>query len=167
MIDCALYLIITGGGTGIIPALLERGGASSYFIGSYIPYAEFLTREIVKDEKIVSQTSAELLAAVAWTKVRQQKKNILTGLGSTSALAKQDEREDRVNETYLSLKIYNCETARSKIYSLHIQYTTSDRMKQEEWCKSFIQQVLSSITEDGKLHAPDFDGFDLKSITYL
>ena len=105
----SMYLTITGGGTGIIPRLLEQGGASSYFVGADIPYSNDLTQQAWSSlfgnfpVKACSKEMAQFLAFLGENKMKMPgyQQNLLS-IGVTASLMKAEgERPDRLNEAYV------------------------------------------------------------------
>jgi nicotinamide mononucleotide (NMN) deamidase PncC len=102
----SIYLTITGGGTGIIPKLLEQGGASNYFVGAQVPYGQDQTESIFYDmldeenfPKVVSKECAKVLAEYSSFQAE-------LGIGVTCSLMKAEgEREGRVNEAYVCFNL--------------------------------------------------------------
>lgn len=93
---------MTGGGTDAIPSLLRYGGMSKVFLGAEVPYSEDSLNEITDHkyhgDKAVSQNVATTLASYMWSKY-----NANFGVGVTSSLYYEGQREERVNQAYLSI----------------------------------------------------------------
>src|ERR1035437_6267149 len=63
-------LIITGGGTEVLPMLLKRGGGSATLLSARVPYANAETIQLLggKPEKFVSEQTTRQLAMAAYQK---------------------------------------------------------------------------------------------------
>lgn len=99
-----LFIMITGGGTAIVPKLLENGGASDVFFGAEVPYS--YAPSGVNPAKFVSQDYAEQLANDASYKLMcylpANPPHNLLSIGCTSSLMKNSgERDGRVNEAFV------------------------------------------------------------------
>ncbi len=128
----SIYLTITGGGTGIISKLLENGGASSYFVGANVPYAQSQTENIFSAfianpkeyPKVVSKESARVLAKYSEPKYLL---NEYLAIGITASLMKAEgERAERTNEAYV------CFNLSGKLYEYHWTFSKEDYFEDDD-----------------------------------
>lgn len=104
-------IIATGGGTGIFPLLLERGGGSSTLLSGMIPYVQEETIGILKGkpDKFVSEQTARSLAMAAYQKAVTLCKDgsPVIGLACTASLQTipaVEERVGRVHKIFLAMQ---------------------------------------------------------------
>jgi hypothetical protein len=102
----SMYLTITGGSTGIIPRLLEQGGASSYFVGAEVPYSAELTEFIFSSMQVYPDKLCSAETALTLARYSKYRLNYLykpgLGIGVTCSLMKvEGERPERINEAYV------------------------------------------------------------------
>jgi hypothetical protein len=131
-----LYVAITGGGTGVLPLLLENGGASSIFFGATIPYChDELENLIGPTNKAVSRKVALLLSTLVYNKSvidTLEEGEECVGIGVTCSLAKAGvEREGREHNVCIAVSILTPETRVNKDY-IEISLGEKRTRKQEE-----------------------------------
>ena len=102
-------LIITGGGTEVLPVLLKRGGGSATLLSAVVPYANAETVELLggEPEKFVSEQTARQLAMAAYQRALElrSKDEPVCGVACTSALQKTpEEREGRIHHIFCALQ---------------------------------------------------------------
>lgn len=104
-------IIATGGGTGIFPLLLERGGGSSTLLSGMIPYAQEETIGIMagKPDKFVSEQTARSLAMAAYMKALKLRTEDypVVGLACTASLQTipaSEEREGRKHSIFVAMQ---------------------------------------------------------------
>lgn len=107
-------IIATGGGTGIFPIMLERGGGSSTLLSGMIPYSQDETISILggKPEKFVSEHTARSLAMAAYQKAVKlcTDGSPVVGLSCTASLQtipRSEEREGRKHRVFMALQTHN------------------------------------------------------------
>ena len=102
-------LYITGGGTEVLPMLLERGGGSATLLSARVPYANAETTELLGGEpdKFVSEATTRQLAMAAFQKaltLRTDDEPVI-GVACSSALQKTpEEREGRIHYIFAALQ---------------------------------------------------------------
>jgi nicotinamide mononucleotide (NMN) deamidase PncC len=121
-----IYLVVTGGGSGVIPRILTEGGASSFLVGAEVPYsgkAVFDFLGVSKIDKYCSEDVARQLAVKAsdkcrrladWPKAKLGQNSMYEyakdedcwGVSCSAALAKEGERKDRLNVAYIAAHGY-------------------------------------------------------------
>ena len=99
----ALYM--TGGGTGVIPALLDKGGASKYIVDIQVPYSCEAINQLLgaAPQKYCSEETAIMLANQAYNNCRSLVSGECIGIGVTASLRKTNEREGRDNCAYVCM----------------------------------------------------------------
>ena len=102
-------LIITGGGTEVLPMLLKRGGGSATLLSAVVPYCEAESAQLLgaMPEKMVSEQTTRQLAMAAYQKALalSDGKTPVIGVTSSSALQKTpEEREGRVHHIFAALQ---------------------------------------------------------------
>jgi cytidylyltransferase-like protein len=100
------FLTITGGGTSFIGEFCKYGGASKTIVGHYTPYSKELFDEFIGQtpEHYVSEDSALKLAVASYNKclkVTGDKEHSI-GIGATSSIATNNEREGRIHNFYIA-----------------------------------------------------------------
>ncbi len=158
--DRKIYMAITGGGTRAISELLERGGASSVFMGARVPYSiedlsDFIG-SVGPDEKCCSINMADRLcqAAMYTAFSNNCEEDKIVGLGCTASLTKLrkgvDEREGRVNQAFIQV------SSKYKIAETHIvfhnndKYHTLSRRDQEDMLSTLILSALADFVNPSK-----------------
>ena len=102
-------LYITGGGTEVLPMLLERGGGSATLLSARVPYANAETVELLggEPEKYVSEATTRQLAMAAFQKalaLRTGDEPVI-GVACSSSLQKTPmEREGRIHHIFAALQ---------------------------------------------------------------
>lgn len=101
----SLYGAVTGGGTRLIPNLLERGGLSSVVNGFSVPYStqEFDNFVGGTPEKYCSEEAAKALALASLMRCSFEDKKIPIGIGVSASLAKDNQRKGRANRAFISV----------------------------------------------------------------
>lgn len=145
--DKKLYYTITGGGTRAISLLLENGGASSVFLGANVCYHENDTKTIVGSvTKLCSAPVASKLALGGYyaNSSLDKKENECVGISCTASLRKQGkEREDRVHEAFIGIRLYG-DNGFSKLSTVyHIQFNKTRTRKDEE---DLLSNLILAIT---------------------
>lgn len=100
-------IAITGGGTGAIGKLLRKGGGSATLLEAVVPYSMEAWNAFIgkRPERAVPEVAARQLAMTAYLKARSLRPGPnLFGLGATSALVKNDEREGRKHHSYIAVQ---------------------------------------------------------------
>ena len=104
-------LIITGGGTEVLPMLLKRGGGSATLLSACVPYANAETAALLggEPEKYVSEQTTRQLAMAAYQKalaLRTDDEPVI-GVACSSALQKTpEEREGRIHHIHIALQTH-------------------------------------------------------------
>lgn len=134
-------LAITGGGTGAIPELLKRGGASAFLMSAHIPYAPEDWKEYtgVIPEKFTSESAARKLAMASYVKCRKLTNDNTNciGLGASCALAKNGpERKDREHRIAIAYQ------SRHKTFSIVFNLPHLEREIEEQFAANLIIRVL-------------------------
>jgi hypothetical protein len=114
-----VVVITTGGGTAILPTLLERGGGSATLIGGIVPYDPEETISILggKPDKVVSEPVGRSLAMAAYQRAKNRSNGPVAGIGSTSICQRTpEERLGRLHAFYVAFQ-----TA-TKTVSLSLEY---------------------------------------------
>lgn len=102
-------LYITGGGTEVLPMLLERGGGSATLLSARVPYANAETAELLggEPEKYVSEATTRQLAMAAFQKalaLRTGDEPVI-GVACSSSLQKTpEERKGRIHHIFAALQ---------------------------------------------------------------
>ena len=104
-----VVLIITGGGTEVLPMLLKLGGGSATLLSARVPYANAETTELLggTPDKLVSEQTTRQLAMAAYQRaVALSTDNTpVIGVACSSALQKTpNEREGRIHHIYAALQ---------------------------------------------------------------
>jgi len=131
-----LYIAITGGGTSVIPTLLENGGASEIFLGAIVPYHPDELKDVIGSfDKAVSKKTAMLLSLTAFNK---RISDILVdnvecvGIGVTASLAKNGaERAGREHKACIGVSIIKFDKSTKREY-LEIIFGEKRTRKEEE-----------------------------------
>ena len=141
---------ITGGGTAAVSNILSRGGASSWFLESLIPYCKeslvgFLGGK--EPEKFVSEHTANQMALKCYLRALElgAKPEEAAGLGATAVLGKiENERAGRQHHAYVSVQLND------SLRCFHVEFPpwTISRREQEDWIASYIQMVLTTDNID-------------------
>jgi hypothetical protein len=105
-------IIVTGGGTEILPMLLKRGGGSATLLSAVVPYEQLETDELLggKPEKYVSEDTTRKLAMAAYQKAVRLSNNEIPviGVACSSSLQKTPtEREGRIHYIFAALQTGN------------------------------------------------------------
>ncbi len=97
-----IVLAIAGGGTIAVGELLKHGGGSNTLLDSVIPYSQLAFDKFLngKPDKYVSEDAACSLAVSAYHRAKELGGTV--GIGVTASLAKENEREDRKHQVWLS-----------------------------------------------------------------
>jgi len=99
---------ITGGGSEVISTLLNRGGASSFFLDAQVPYSHVCFTQLLngyKPNKFCSPEASRQLAVCAYERAQMISghSNVI-GVGATSSLRKNGiERIGREHKIYVSI----------------------------------------------------------------
>jgi nicotinic acid mononucleotide adenylyltransferase len=163
--DSAVYIIASGGGSKAISDILTHGGASSYFVGAEIPYAQQEFDKVVGGEvwdgKYCTERTAHQLAAAAYDRAFAHGQLNSIGIGVTASLAKREsQRPGRVNHVYIAVM-------NSWFFSYTFHYTfnsTTPRLIQEEDCCTMIKAIMDDelIRQDPQ-DVPELFGVKPKS----
>lgn len=104
-------MIVTGGGSGIFPLLLERGGGSGTLLSGIVPYVQEETIGLLggKPDKFVSEQTARSLAMAAYQKAVKlcTDGSPVIGLSCTASLQtipSSEEREGRKHRVFMALQ---------------------------------------------------------------
>lgn len=103
-----IALAITGGGTEVIGELLRYGGGSSAIVEVVVPYSPQSLDAFIKGkpDKYCSEDTAGYMAMAAFKRCLSftgDEENSI-GLGATSSLCKEGEREGREHRTFICLQ---------------------------------------------------------------
>jgi nicotinamide mononucleotide (NMN) deamidase PncC len=144
-IDCLIrkgmptVFYITGGGSEVIPRLLENGGASAFFLDAQVPYDPFCFAQLLggyRPDKFCSIEAAGMLATSAYKRARHINKGVneVVGVGATAKLGKAGtEREGRVHEAHVAFHT----SQRTRYASITFKYPR-DRATEEQITAAFI-----------------------------
>jgi hypothetical protein len=135
-----LGMILTGGGSDVIPSLLRSGGASSYFSFAEVPYSKESIAEILSyyPNKYACLNTASALANVAEEKLRYcHYDEDYVAVGSTAKLFVKDQRSDRENVAWVVVKTNH------RTIELGIQFLVKYREEQEKILASTIKAVVT------------------------
>lgn len=135
---------ITGGGTAAISNILSRGGASSWFLESLIPYSkESLVSFLGKEpDKFVSQETANQMALKSYMRALELNAAPYdaAGLGVTAVLGRiENERVGRKHEAYVAVQFYG------HLFGYHIvipEHTNIAREAQEHWIATEVEKII-------------------------
>jgi hypothetical protein len=102
-------LIITGGGTEVLPMLLKRGGGSATLLSALVPYEQAETAQLLggTPEKFVSEETTRKMAMAAYQKALALSTGNapVIGVACSSALQKTpEERKGRIHYIYAALQ---------------------------------------------------------------
>ena len=105
-------VIVTGGGSGVFPLLLNQGGGSNTLVSGFLPWSDKETVELLgfRPEKFASEETVRQLAVVAYRKALAErtlaspKDQKCIGVACSSILQRTPtEREDRRHVIYAAL----------------------------------------------------------------
>jgi hypothetical protein len=146
-----LFITVTGGGTGVIPALLDNGGAGDVFVGAEVPYSYTVKPFGRADsEKLVSAHYAESLAECSYDNVGLDEygseDSLAIGLGVTASLMKNGERAERINEAWMALTVEgkNCEKFTLTRHVPLDKMSIRNRLEQEGY---LVVQILHFLND--------------------
>ncbi len=138
-------LIITGGGTGVLPILLANGNGSKTIIGAEVPYSNAHLKDIIGHfDKAVSKETSMAMAKKAYDNAIRYGADVLdaVGIGLTASLAKvPTEREGRIHEVYITAKSAFKETTIHVIFNA--DGNPSYRPLEEMYCSDLVLHLLS------------------------
>lgn len=142
--NLSIYLALTGGGTIAISDILKNGGASEFFRGATIPYRKdelesFVNFEV---EKACSLKTAIGMAKQSYYRIfdPQEKPSTMLGLGCTASLAKENQRENRINEAWITTFTDN----KAEFWHILFDHKKS-RLEQEIELGKIIVNILAVI----------------------
>lgn len=138
-------LYITGGGTGVIPMLLDQGGASKYIYDIQVPYnCEAVDYLIGHQQKYCSEEVAKRLAFAAYRNMSYEKANF--GIGVTASLRKSNEREGRENLAYV------CMVDSDGVFMYkELRFTQKTRKEQEDSLAGILYEfIIEHVFKDYK-----------------
>jgi len=148
-------LYITGGGTGVIPLLLDKGGASKYLYDIQVPYnCEAVDELIGRQPKYCSEDVARKLAFAAYNNMLYDRVNF--GIGVTASLRKSNEREGRENLGYV------CVVDNDGVFMYKkLIFTQKTRKEQEDALTNFLYEIiLLSVFHKYRYTQEVFDAFN-------
>lgn len=147
-----IAMCVTGGGTDIIPMLLNKGGASKYIVDIQVPYScEAIDKYLgVKPEKYCSQETASALAQQAYVKCHSLISGDCerVGVAMTCSLKKENEREGRGNYIFISMVVGDLLYDSEKI---EVDKSLT-RKEQELFAAKFLLNYMYSICYDLQFH---------------
>lgn len=123
-----ISLCLSGGGGGSVGLLCETGGASHVFLGAKIPYS---SREL---EKIIGSFEKACSLETCKKMVSAEHQQGQFTLVSTASLAKQNQRECRMNHAYIGIDDSEFEP----IFFYIVFYPTAPRLQQERDLSNLI-----------------------------
>jgi hypothetical protein len=148
-----VVLIITGGGTDVLPMLLRRGGGSATLLSARVPYANTETVELLggEPEKFVSEATTRQLAMAAYQKALALSTDNapVIGVACSSALQKTpNEREGRIHYIHAALQ------TGSKTVSLSVtidpkKFTPWNAIQTREWEEGINADLLLNLVAEG------------------
>jgi len=135
-------LAITGGGTGAINRLLERGGGSAFLLEAIVPYSQESLAGFIghAPEKYVSDLTARQLAMAAYIKAGKLTKEKVVGFGATCSLAKTNERENRKHVVYLAYQ------TRDTTCTFHAELDNTRELEEAEASQLIIDFLSDAVT---------------------
>jgi len=162
----AVYVIASGGGSQAISDILIEGGASSFFVGAEIPYAQSQFNAAVGGEvwdgKYCSERAAHQLAAAAYDRAFEERQLNSIGVGVTASLAKKGgQRPNRINHVYIAVMSSWC-------YAYTYYYTfnsVTSRSVQERDCATLIKAIIDDALIRNDIYDPGVH-FDVEPSIY-
>lgn len=138
-------LAVTGGGTGVFPLLLNKGGGSKFLLEGIIPYCKMSLEDLVLGTlyKTVSEEAAYEMSFNTFDKAAYTfgAENPL-GVGATAKLSVENERQGRSNE------IYVCITNGYKVINSHkVIENNLFREVQEDICSRYIKECIEEFID--------------------
>jgi len=105
------FAAITGGGQSFVGDFCQIEGASKNLVGAIIPYNQVIFDNFIggrKPDNYVSSESARKLAVSSFNQCLKAGVNrkLSIGIGASSSLAKQNERQDRKHKIFISVHGY-------------------------------------------------------------
>lgn len=164
-----IYLVVTGGGSEVIPKILTQGGASKFLAGAEVPYSGKAVLNFLgvnKVDKFCSEDIARQLAVKAaekcrlltdWPKLREGKATSYEysrnedcwGVACSAALAKQGERKDRINHAFVAAHSYKGTFSDTVKFSHDWEPTEWEKQRnsQEKELALYIIMFLNNLLE--------------------
>lgn len=158
-------VIATGGGTGIFPLLLERGGGSGTLLAGMVPYAPEETISIMagKPDKFVSEQTARSLAMAAYMKAVKlcTDDSPVIGLACTASLQTipgAQERVGRKHQVFIALqtawKTVAVTLVMNQFNGQNADTDINRRLWEEEQCVNAILNLLAEGCESKYYYEP-------------
>lgn len=150
-----MTIVVAGGASGAIAALLRQPGASRTLLDAQIPYSQQALATYLGHlpQSICSPDTARLLAWRAWTNARQlanidQKSNCF-GVSCTAALATQPARRG-ADRAHFAL----CDGLVSQVFTLELG-RGGERATQEDHVSTHLLQLLLNEPDQNLQKQPD------------
>ena len=136
-------LVVAGGGMEVAGELTRYGGASSSLMEVHCLYSMDSIHDLLgsKPDKIVSKETARALAMLAYQGSKPFGENLdkFFGVGSTSSLVKQGEREGRIHEVFIVSQDME------STYEYHIKLKPGRTREEEE---SIVSKLIIRVIEE-------------------
>jgi hypothetical protein len=135
-----IVLAITGGGAEAIGELLKYGHGSNTLLEAVVPYNQKSFNLFINGEpdKYCNTAAAKNLAMAAFQKglLLEENQDTVIGIGCTASLSKENEREGRKHEAFISIQTAEY----TSNYTLQI-----NRQSREEEENFVAQQIIRAI----------------------
>lgn len=141
-------IILTGGGTGVLPTLMKSGGASATLSSVLIPYSQEASWELLgcKPKKLVSEEVTRSLALIAYKKAVAEGSDVPFGVACSAVLQRvTGERAGRDHVIYVALQTDD-KTISYKFINPHLLFETylpaQIRLDEENICEDMILHAI-------------------------
>lgn len=155
-----LGMTITGGGTGVIPMLLQHGGASEWFSFADIPYSKEASDEIwfIKPEKYSSKVASDQLAIHALEKLQRYHpdEDNLKVLACSAALFKENQREGRENKASITFIDYYRDGDFGKKINIIYEFLNKDK-NSRIYQEMILSDILLAIAKENYTNLQNID----------
>jgi nicotinamide mononucleotide (NMN) deamidase PncC len=136
-------IVVAGGGSGAVHALLSHPGASRFIMHVQIPYSREAMNEFLGEEpdSYCSEPAVRAMAERAFEEVQGFKVNRPLGIACSAALKT---NEDRGDPDRAFICFYTSE--KSKVYRIVFE-SESRKGQEDEICRTLIEQLAHFVAD--------------------